>query len=114
VPTAVAPGARKAVSQNAAAEVGPEVALDVGPGARAEGILLGGGGEERLQVVLEDGVELRLEANGKFYVVEMNANPQSAFGEDFAESAERAGLSYEDLLQRILNVGPRWQPDRPG
>ena len=53
----VAADARETVGENAAAEVGPEVALDVGPGARAQGILLGGGGEKRLQVVLEDGVE---------------------------------------------------------
>ncbi|MBI4521986.1 MAG: ATP-grasp domain-containing protein, partial [Gemmatimonadetes bacterium] len=59
-------------------------------------------------------MDLRLEPSGKFYVVEANANPQIAQGEDFAESAERAGLSYGDLLQRILNVGLRWQPERPG
>ena len=59
-------------------------------------------------------MDLRLEPNGRFYVLEANANPQLAFGEDFAESAERAGLQYEDLLQRILNVGLRWQPERAG
>ncbi len=31
---------------------------------------------------------------------------------DFAESAERAGIMYPDLLQRIVNLGLRWQPDR--
>ena len=59
-------------------------------------------------------MDLRLEPNGRFYMLEANANPQLAFGEDFAESAERAGLPYEDLLQRILNVGLRWQPERAG
>jgi hypothetical protein len=28
-----------------------------------------------------------------------------------AESAERAGLSYEALIQRILNIGLNWKPD---
>jgi D-alanine-D-alanine ligase len=59
-------------------------------------------------------LDLRLDSEGRFYVLEANANPQLAFGEDFAESAERAGLSYEALLQRILNVGLRWQPERAG
>ena len=59
-------------------------------------------------------MDIRLDAHGRFYVLEANANPQLAFGEDFAESAERAGVSYENLLQRILNVGLRWQPERAG
>ena len=58
--------------------------------------------------------DLRLDADGRFYMLEANANPQLAFGEDFAESAERAGLTYEALLQRILNVGLRWQPEKAG
>ncbi len=30
------------------------------------------------------------------------------------ESAEKAGVSYEELLQRIINMGLRWRPDRLG
>ena len=59
-------------------------------------------------------MDLRMDEDGKAYVLEANANPQLAFGEDFAESAERAGIPYEDLLRRILNVGLRWQPERAG
>jgi D-alanine-D-alanine ligase len=59
-------------------------------------------------------MDVRLDAEGKFFVLEANANPQLAFGEDFAESAQLAGLPYEQLLQRILNVGLRWQPERAG
>ncbi len=59
-------------------------------------------------------MDLRMDAEGKFYVLEANANPQLAFGEDFAESAERAGHKYEELLQRILNVGLKWHPERAG
>ena len=59
-------------------------------------------------------MDIRLDAEGRFYVLEANANPQLAFGEDFAESAESAGVSYGNLLQRILNVGLRWQPERAG
>ena len=59
-------------------------------------------------------MDVRLDSNGTFFVLEANANPQLAFGEDFAESAQRAGMSYEKLLQRILNVGLRWRPERAG
>jgi D-alanine-D-alanine ligase len=55
-------------------------------------------------------LDLRLDANGKLYVLEANPNPQLAYGEDFAESAERAGVSYRALLQRIINLGLRWRP----
>lgn len=58
-------------------------------------------------------IDLRLTDSGKVYVIEANPNPQLAYGEDFAESAERGGISYEDLLQRIVNLGLRWaQPGR--
>jgi D-alanine-D-alanine ligase len=59
-------------------------------------------------------VDVRLDADGKIYVLEANPNPQLAYGEDLAESAEKVGISYDDLLQRILNLGLRWRPDRLG
>lgn len=60
-------------------------------------------------------IDLRVEQpSGKVYVLEANPNPQLAYGEDFAESAERAGVSYTVLLQRILNVGLRWRPEQAG
>jgi D-alanine-D-alanine ligase len=59
-------------------------------------------------------VDLRLTDDGRVYVLEANPNPQIAYGEDFAESAEAAGLSYEQLLQRILNYGLAWRPERRG
>jgi D-alanine-D-alanine ligase len=58
-------------------------------------------------------IDLRMDADGRVYVLEANPNPQLAFGEDFAESAERAGISYEALIQRIINLGLRWRPERP-
>jgi D-alanine-D-alanine ligase len=57
-------------------------------------------------------MDFRLDAKGNFYVLEANANPHLALGEDFAESAKRVGVSYAGLLQRILNLGLRWQPDK--
>jgi D-alanine-D-alanine ligase len=56
-------------------------------------------------------IDLRLEENGNVWVLEANPNPQIARGEDFAASAEKVGLSYETVLQRIINLGLRWQPE---
>jgi D-alanine-D-alanine ligase len=56
-------------------------------------------------------VDLRSDAEGRVYVLEANPNPQLAYGEDFAESAHRAGVEYESLLQRIINLGLRYQPE---
>ncbi len=52
-------------------------------------------------------MDMRMEPSGKVYLIESNPNPQLSFGEDFAESAEAAGLAYERLLQRIVNLGLR-------
>jgi D-alanine-D-alanine ligase len=57
-------------------------------------------------------IDLRLDAKGQVWFLEANPNPQLAHGEDFAESAERAGVSYGALMQRILNLGLRWLPER--
>lgn len=49
-------------------------------------------------------IDFRMGPNGRVYFLEANPNPQLAYGEDFAESADRGGISYESLLQRILNL----------
>ena len=59
-------------------------------------------------------IDLRLDSEGGIYVLEANPNPQLAYGEDFAESAEVSGVSYERLLERILALGLRWEPERTG
>jgi D-alanine-D-alanine ligase len=59
-------------------------------------------------------IDLRMDEAGRPYVIEANPNPQLAYGEDLAESAERAGISYEQLIQRILATGLQWRPERRG
>ncbi len=59
-------------------------------------------------------IDMRLDADGRVYVLEANPNPQLAYGEDFAESAEHGGVQYEALLQMIINNGLRWRPERLG
>ncbi len=54
-------------------------------------------------------MDLRLSPDGQVYVIEANPNPNITYGEDFAESAEKAGIKYEELIQRILNLGLRYQ-----
>lgn len=56
-------------------------------------------------------IDLRLDTAGNVWVLEANPNPQIAKGEDFAASADAIGISYESLLQRIVNLGMRWQPE---
>jgi D-alanine-D-alanine ligase len=55
-------------------------------------------------------IDLRLAEDGRVYVLEANPNPQLAAGEDFAESAESAGMRYGPLLERILRLGLSWEP----
>jgi D-alanine-D-alanine ligase len=56
-------------------------------------------------------IDLRMDEAGRTWVLEANPNPQIARGEDFAASAEAAGIPYEAVLQRIINLGLRWQPE---
>ena len=50
-------------------------------------------------------IDMRMKADGQVYVIEANANPNLEFGEDLAESAEKSGISYEQLLTRVMNLG---------
>jgi D-alanine-D-alanine ligase len=59
-------------------------------------------------------IDVRLDDEGRIFVLEANPNPNLAYGEDFAESAEVSGMSYEQLLDRILALGLRWEPARTG
>jgi D-alanine-D-alanine ligase len=53
-------------------------------------------------------MDLRLRDDGRIFVIEANANPNLEYGEDFSESAEAIGISYEALMQRIINLGLRY------
>ena len=54
-------------------------------------------------------MDLRMRGDGKVFVLEANANPNLSYGEDFAESAEVGGMSYEDLLSKIVGLGLRYR-----
>jgi D-alanine-D-alanine ligase len=55
-------------------------------------------------------IDLRLAEDGRVVVLEANPNPQLAYGEDFAEAAEKAGVHYGPLLERIMALGLAWEP----
>ena len=59
-------------------------------------------------VLLIDGyarLDLRLTAQNEIVFIEANPNPMLAKDEDFALAAEKAGLPFPKLIQRILQVG---------
>lgn len=52
-------------------------------------------------------IDLRLAGDNKVVILEANPNPDLAYGEDVAEAAERGGMSYEELIDRILHLALR-------
>ena len=50
-------------------------------------------------------MDLRLQEDGRFFLIEANPNPQLALDEELAESAAHAGLEFEQLVQKIMNLG---------
>ncbi|MEM7412638.1 MAG: ATP-grasp domain-containing protein [Myxococcota bacterium] len=55
-------------------------------------------------------IDFRLDATGAPYVIDVNANPDVDFHEDFARAAARDGLPPRALLQRLLDLGLRYRP----
>lgn len=49
-------------------------------------------------------LDLRLTPAGELVFIEANPNPSLARGDDFARSAAAAGMNYETLIQRILDL----------
>lgn len=52
-------------------------------------------------------LDLRLAADGRIYVLEANANAAITSNEDVAYAAQKAGYNYEQLIQKLLNLGLR-------
>ena len=55
-------------------------------------------------------IDLRMDEQGRVYVIEANINNDLTPGEDFPESAKHAGVEYPQLLQRILTTGLAYKP----
>lgn len=56
-------------------------------------------------------MDFRIRPDGSVFVLEANANPNLAQGEDLAQSALAAGTGYDELLTRILQLGLRYQAE---
>jgi D-alanine-D-alanine ligase len=56
-------------------------------------------------------VDLRLTRDNKLYFIEANPNPILAADEDFAQSALKGGLSYPQLIERIIRLGLKTDRD---
>lgn len=56
-------------------------------------------------------MDLRMRDDGSLFVLEANPNPNLTYGEDLAESALAAGMTYEQLLTRIVNLGLAYQAE---
>ena len=57
-------------------------------------------------------VDYRLTPGGELYLLEANPNPEIAEKEEFASAALAAGISYRQLLQRIVSLAQA-RPVRP-
>src|SRR5206468_2859085 len=55
-------------------------------------------------------IDFRVDALGKPWLIDVNANPDVDFQEDFARSAAHDGIPPTELLQRILDLGLRYRP----
>lgn len=49
-------------------------------------------------------IDLRLAPDGRIAVLEANPNPDIAYGEEVAEAAEKIGIEYEPLIDKILRL----------
>ncbi len=49
-------------------------------------------------------MDLRLTSDNKVVILEVNPNPDIAYGDEFAESAEKAGIGYDKLIERVLKM----------
>jgi D-alanine-D-alanine ligase len=48
-------------------------------------------------------IDLRLTPDNKIYIIEANCNPDLNRFEEVAESAGKAGISYPELIQKIIH-----------
>jgi D-alanine-D-alanine ligase len=56
-------------------------------------------------------MDFRLRSDGRIFLIEANANPNLSKGEDLAESAKAAGISYTTLIKRIVQLGLAYMPE---
>jgi D-alanine-D-alanine ligase len=55
-------------------------------------------------------IDYRVSPDGSIWCLEANPNPEISRGEEFASAAAQAGITYPELLQRLLNLGLKGAP----
>jgi D-alanine-D-alanine ligase len=55
-------------------------------------------------------IDFRIDEGGRPWLIDVNANPDVDFHEDFARAAAHAGIPPHALLQRIVDLGLRYRP----
>lgn len=78
----------------------PRRASSASPAAHAQALELNGFAR----------IDFRMDAEGRVFVLEANPNCDLCWGEDFSAAAEKVGLTYPQLVQRIVSLGLRYQP----
>jgi len=56
-------------------------------------------------------LDFRMREDGKVFLLEANANPDLTYGEDFSAAAASAGIDYDSLIMRIVNLGLSYVPE---
>jgi len=64
-------------------------------------------GDKTLELSGYARLDFRMRADGEFFFLEANPNPEIADGEEVASSAEAAGMGYLALLEKIIRLGIR-------
>ena len=57
-------------------------------------------------------LDFRMDQDGTPYFLEANPNPGIQAGDEFPEAAEAYGLSYKDLISKIVSLGQSWHHTR--
>lgn len=52
-------------------------------------------------------IDVRLTPEDRMFILEVNPNPDIAYGDEVAESAEKAGIGYHALIDRIIRLAMR-------
>lgn len=57
-------------------------------------------------------LDYRLKEDGTFYLIEANPNPSLATDDAFAGSAKSSGVTYKELLSKIISMGLNYSPQK--
>jgi D-alanine-D-alanine ligase len=58
-------------------------------------------------------IDYRVDRRGQIYFIEANPNPQICKSEDFADAAAADGWEYDEMIERVLELGRDWDMNAP-